>query len=706
MDKISERRQLQSAAKGAGAGDDRDLWIVLGAGRLGRGFLNLVAGDQAFRSLLVVEGVNTTEEDVEELNGLLQSGAGYSVVVAQSSERTHLLNYTFTTALDTGAIIAQIADPATRIISTSVGLDRLLEVTGIVASGLSRRVTDRMPPILMLVCENGRSEDGLIPSEIFKRELEKSIPPQVLEQAAILPRVVTDCAVPALPRPATPILIGEGTLWIENLQSVTTFLKPSRHVKLADPADMAILHTRKLYGYNALHCIISVLGHFADEPNVDIIAREPGLHIQLEKIVEGLVGAICHRHSIDPASTLGGQTVRDYVREALGRLQRPLGDFDLTERAMKRIGSGWYLRDGRLEGPIVDLGLLDKPWLCVQLVHALALCLYCFVRNLDTLRGDLPWLSVSRPSRRRDGLGSTSITSEQFHEQSIFHPAKTSHALMEVLAEDFRVLNKWTGSRWPTREISRFLDRPISAEMRVAPKSVAALSCVVFDLDEGLVATESLLYLVTRDLVAKYSKNGRTISHDEYARHVGTSEIAFFQEMIREFQIRGITADALVKERENLYHVRLEGTVPESLVKPGFKEILQLLANQKAKMAVASNASERRVEATLDHVGIANYFAACRSPSRGLREKPAADMIDAILSEFGEDAQRCVVVESSVTGVEAARRAGCYCILLVNDYTSPEPMERRGVEVLSNSQALLLWFKTFFAAQRIASDSA
>jgi HAD superfamily hydrolase (TIGR01509 family) len=340
------------------------------------------------------------------------------------------------------------------------------------------------------------------------------------------------------------------------------------------------------------------------------------------------------------------------------------------------------------------------------LTHALALCLYCFVRNLDALRGALPWLSTNRASRRKDDLGAASITASGFHEKSLFHPTKASHVLMEVLAEDFRELNKWLGPRWPMLEISRFLNRPINTDMRVVPKSVADLSCVIFDLDEGLVATESLLYLVTRDLVAKYSKDARTISHDEYARHVGTSEKGFFQEMVREFQIRGTSAEALVKERETLYRVRLESTVSESLVKPGFMEILRLLANHKVKMAVASNASAQRVEATLDHVGIANYFATCKSPSEGLREKPTPDMIDAIVSELRVDAQRCVVIESSVIGVEASRRAGCFCILLVNDYTSPEPVERRGVEVLSNSQALLLWFKAFFAGQRVLGDSA
>jgi beta-phosphoglucomutase-like phosphatase (HAD superfamily) len=699
MEKISERRQWQASST---SDDKRGLWIVLGAGRLGRGFLNLVAHEQNFKSMLVVEGVNTSQEDVDEFNRLSGEGKGYNIVVlAASTERTTLSNYDFTTAFDTAAIIAKIADSSTRIASTSVGLDRLVDVAPVIASGLRRRAENGLPRILLLVCENGRSEDGLAPSEMIRREIEKYLQSDVLQRAAVIPRVVIDCAVPSLPRPTGDIRIGDGTVWIEKLQGVETFLRASRYLSLSDSADMAVLQTRKLYGYNTLHCLISVLGHVTGERSVDMVARDPNLAGPLEHIVGGLSDAICRRHALDSAATIGGQKIRTYVTGALERLKHPVGEFDLTARAMKRIGTGWYLRDGRLEGPVVDLGLLDQPWICPHLTHAFSLSLYCFVRNLDALRAGLPWLSAIRPARAMDELGSTTIAAAPFNERSVFHRAHTSHLLMEVLAEDFRELNKWPDRRWSPLEIASFLNRPIKSDLRGLPKKVVDLSCVIFDLDEGLVATESLLYLVTRDLIAEHSKNKRTIGHDDYARHVGTGEVVFFEEMIRDFQIRGVTADVLIKERESRYRTALEKTDQEGLVKPCFLKILRLLANHGIRMAVVSNASPDRVELTLDHVGIAGYFATWKSPGKGLREKPTPDMIEAVLSEFRADPHQCVVVESSVTGVEAARRAGCYCILLVNDYTSPDPVEQRGVEVLANSQALLKWFTTFFAGRPV-----
>jgi hypothetical protein len=59
------------------AGDDRQQWLVTGAGRLGRGFLNLVANEYSYKSLLVVAGENTRQADVDVFNGLRETGDGY-----------------------------------------------------------------------------------------------------------------------------------------------------------------------------------------------------------------------------------------------------------------------------------------------------------------------------------------------------------------------------------------------------------------------------------------------------------------------------------------------------------------------------------------------------------------------------------------------------------------------------------------------------
>jgi len=105
----------------------------------------------------------------------------------------------------------------------------------------------------------------------------------------------------------------------------------------------------------------------------------------------------------------------------------------------------------------------------------------------------------------------------------------------------------------------------------------------------------------------------------------------------------------------------------------------------------------RRVAATLDHVGLAAFFEAVMTPRDGLQPKPAPDMLLELSSGVG--AGRCLVVESSLRGVTASVDAGCFTLLLVNDYTGPEIVGRRGVEVLGNAQVLYSWFDAYLSSR-------
>jgi putative hydrolase of the HAD superfamily len=697
MDRISERGQAELKATAASAIDQKQ-WIVIGAGRLGRGFLNLVANEQGFRSLLFVKGVNTPQKEVDEFNTRRKAGDGYNVIVVPNLDRKNLQNYEFMTTIDTGLAIEQIANSNTQVISTSVGLDKLPEIAPMIAAGLKLRA-GRMGRILILVCENGRSPDGKDPAQILRHELEKWGHVALPTDLVILPRVVVDCAVPSLPRPSEPISISEGALWIEKLSGVQeVFLKPS-YVTLCSTEDIAIRHTSKLYGYNSLHCILSVLGHYAGERYVHRVATDLNLQSPLERIVEDLVNAVCRRHQITAGSDQA-TIVRAYGREALKRLQLfgSRGEFDLITRSLRKVANGLYLRDGRIEGPIADLGLFERPWECPHLVHALALCLKYFVDRIEIEHSSLPWL----PGEQRLPIGQShersapTVLDVSVH--SILHPSMDHHPLMEVLAEDTLELGASArGASMAARDIAEFLNNPIDRDLKVVPKRVTDLKCVVFDLDEGLVATESILYSVTRELIDQYAEDKRTITQDDYASYVGTSEENFFNHMVREHQIRALSVDQLIKEREARYRKRLESMEGESLVKPGFRGILQMLMRRNIKLALSSNASRDRVDATLQHVGLASYFDFIVSPNRSLRAKPAPDMLQTILAKFNIQASGCIVVESSTVGVQAARRAGCYCILLMNDYTSPKPVKRRGVEVLGNSQALSVRFQDYFS---------
>jgi HAD superfamily hydrolase (TIGR01509 family) len=93
---------------------------------------------------------------------------------------------------------------------------------------------------------------------------------------------------------------------------------------------------------------------------------------------------------------------------------------------------------------------------------------------------------------------------------------------------------------------------------------------------------------------------------------------------------------------------------------PGAVAFLRALRERGIRIAVVS--PNRYCRAVLEVAGVAGLVDACvdldEAARRGLAEKPAPDMLLSAVAKLGVAPQRAVVFESSVAGVEAARRGG------------------------------------------------
>jgi hypothetical protein len=81
-------------------------------------------------------------------------------------------------------------------------------------------------------------------------------------------------------------------------------------------------------------------------------------------------------------------------------------------------------------------------------------------------------------------------------------------------------------------------------------------------------------------------------------------------------------------------------------------------------------------------------------------------MLMDLLRTVDVEPAECVVIESSVRGAAAAKQAGCYCVVLGNEYASFFPYTaRRGVEHVRNTTELRQWFEEVWE-KPVCSDSA
>ncbi|WP_445397772.1 HAD family hydrolase [Streptomyces sp. LE64] len=107
------------------------------------------------------------------------------------------------------------------------------------------------------------------------------------------------------------------------------------------------------------------------------------------------------------------------------------------------------------------------------------------------------------------------------------------------------------------------------------------------------------------------------------------------------------------------------------VVLPGAAELVRLLSG-RVPLAVASNCPAAVVEASLGRTGLLKHFDHLVVPDEDLRPKPEPDLYAKAAELCGTEGPATLAVEDSLTGIEAAHRAG----LKVIGVGEPAPAHR------------------------------
>jgi len=205
---------------------------------------------------------------------------------------------------------------------------------------------------------------------------------------------------------------------------------------------------------------------------------------------------------------------------------------------------------------------------------------------------------------------------------------------------------------------------------------------VIFDCDGVLVDTERLAVRLEVQLLAEL---GWEITEAEIVeRFVGISD-GSMQRAIEERTGRPLPPgwhEASTLRYREAFAADL-GPVP------GVVEVLDRLDAEQITTCVASSGSHEKMTFTLGLTGLDHRFAGrIFSATEVEHGKPAPDLFIHAASRMGVDPRRCVVVEDSRPGVEAAVAAGMRALAYGGGVTPPARLELDGAEVFLRMDAL------------------
>jgi HAD superfamily hydrolase (TIGR01509 family) len=176
---------------------------------------------------------------------------------------------------------------------------------------------------------------------------------------------------------------------------------------------------------------------------------------------------------------------------------------------------------------------------------------------------------------------------------------------------------------------------------------------VIFDNDGVLVDSEPIS---NRILAACLTELGHPTSYEESLRDYMGSAMHRIHDVVLERSGRRLPEDF-----DDMFHARVFAAFEAELVAvDGVAELLKRFETTGVPYCVASSGSHRRIRVGHRKVGIDGFFddSTLFSAEDVGRGKPAPDLFLHAAREMGAAPERCVVVEDSPLGVQAALAAG------------------------------------------------
>ena len=176
---------------------------------------------------------------------------------------------------------------------------------------------------------------------------------------------------------------------------------------------------------------------------------------------------------------------------------------------------------------------------------------------------------------------------------------------------------------------------------------------VLFDCDGVLVDSEPLTNGVLRDMLAEA---GWVMSAQDCMRFFIGKAVRDERAVIEARTGQALTEDwlALFRERRNQ---ALEAGL--EIIAGAHAAVAAAHAHTQQRIACASGADRFKVEMQLTKVGLIDYFDGCIFSGHEMaRSKPAPDVYLAAAQHLKAAPVQCLVVEDSVTGVQAGVAAG------------------------------------------------
>lgn len=203
------------------------------------------------------------------------------------------------------------------------------------------------------------------------------------------------------------------------------------------------------------------------------------------------------------------------------------------------------------------------------------------------------------------------------------------------------------------------------------------IQAVIFDLDGTLIDSEGNYLKADQRLFADYGFMG--YDWKLHSQYIGFGSREMLEEMKEKHHIEE-PIETLLRKKNQYY---IEIAQKNTIVFPEMLKFLKQLKEQGYALALASGSSPAVIRAILEITGMGKYFSVVLSAEDVRKGKPEPDIFLEAAKRLDVAPESCLVMEDSHFGVDAAKRAGMYCVAI------PAPIPGPSVPIFKQADLCL-----------------
>ena len=185
------------------------------------------------------------------------------------------------------------------------------------------------------------------------------------------------------------------------------------------------------------------------------------------------------------------------------------------------------------------------------------------------------------------------------------------------------------------------------------------LEAAIFDFDGLMIDSEPVALEIWQQVLAPY---GARLSPEDYRAVIGKDPETVAGHVLR------VVGDAVSVERilKSYWELRTEIMGRRVSPNPGLQPLIDGFRREGLRLGVASNSHVGYVHRTMEQLGLLEAFDCVVGRDEVARGKPHPDVYLEAAKRLGAAPARCLAIEDSPTGLQAACAAGMDCIVIPN----------------------------------------